>query len=124
MKGFIYTAAILALLSVPVLAGAKVKHHHVTLGTPVTVGSTTFAPGQCIVSYEDTGATVQVTLKQGEMTSVTVPANLVKADHPYVSLTTKTVDGQNHLNEIQLDHVSLVFEGAEVASNTEPKPES
>ena len=122
MKAFIYSTAILALLSVPVLAGAKVKRHRITLGSHITVGSTAFEPGQCTVSYDDSGATVQVTLNQNDKATVTVPATLVKADHPYVALTTKTVDGVNRLNEIQLDHVSLVFEGAEVAPSTAANP--
>lgn len=124
MKGFFYAIAILTLLSVPSFASEKAKHQHIVLANPVTVGSTEFAPGDCIVTWVEAGDSVQVTLThQRKDTSVTVPAKLVKGDHPYSSLTTTLVGGVSTLSELQFDHFSLVFEGAEVASNTAPKAE-
>ncbi len=124
MKPFFYAAAILALLTVPVFASGKTKRHHINFASPITVGTANFVPGECTVSWEETGDTVQVTLSQNEKkNTVTVPASMVKGDHPYVSLTTKVVDGVNVLHEIQFDHYSLVFGAPEVASNTEPNAE-
>lgn len=121
MKGIFYAAAIFALLTVPAFAGGKTKRQHVTFANPITVGSTNFVRGDCNVSWEDTGDTVQVTLSQNDQSkSVTLPAKVVKGDHPYNTLTTKAVNGANILTEIEFDHFSLVFEGAEVASNTAP----
>lgn len=124
MKAFFYAGALLALLTVPVFASGKTKHQHIQFASPITVGTANFVPGECTVSWEETGDTVQVTLAQNEKkNTVTVPASLVKGDHPYVSLTTKVVDGVNVLREIQFDHYSLVFGAPEVASNTEPTAE-
>jgi hypothetical protein len=122
MKGLLYAAATLALLSVPAFAGAKTQRQTITFSNPVTVGTASFVPGDCRVSWDDTGDTVQVTLTQkANDASVTVPAKVVKGDFPHRSLVLTTKDAGQVLTAIQFNHYSLVLNGTEMASESAPK---
>jgi hypothetical protein len=113
MKRLLYTAAILALVSVPAFAASNSKT--VTLPEAVTVGSTVLPAGDYKVTWTGTGSDVQVTLIEKDKFSpkpVTVAAKAVDAT---VSQNGFTVDRQGNVNTLQtlqLGKTTLVFNGA------------
>jgi hypothetical protein len=122
MKRLLLAATILALFSVPAFAGGKTQRQTVIFPSAITVGTTHFLPGDCKVSWEDTGTTVQVTLTQkGNDLAITLPATVVKGEYPHGSLVMTQGEGGHILNAIQFRHFSLVLEAAEVASESTPK---
>lgn len=122
MKGFLYAAAALVLLSIPAFASGKTQRQKVTFPNPITVGSTQFAQGECNVTWEESGDTVQLTLHQrNKNISTTVPATVVKGEHPDSSLVMTQVGDGHVLNSIQFKHFALVLGSQEVASESAPK---
>jgi hypothetical protein len=113
MKRLLYTAAILALVSVPAFAAKNSQS--VTIPEAVTVGSTVLPAGDYKVTWTGTGSDVQVTLIEKDKYSpkpVTVAAKAVDAT---VSQNGFTVDRQGNVNTLQtlqLGKTTLVFNGA------------
>jgi hypothetical protein len=113
MKRLLYTAAILALVSVPAFAAKNSQS--VTIPEAVTVGSTVLPAGDYKVTWTGTGSDVQVTLIEKDKFSpkpVTVAAKAVDAT---VSQNGFTVDRQGNVNTLQtlqLGKTTLVFNGA------------
>jgi hypothetical protein len=113
MKRLLYTAAVLALVSVPAFAAKNSQS--VTLPEAVTVGSTVLPAGDYKVTWTGTGSDVQVTLIEKDKFSpkpVTVAAKAVDAT---VSQNGFTVDRQGNVNTLQtlqLGKTTLVFNGA------------
>ena len=113
MKRLLYTAAILALVSVPAFAAKNSQS--VTLPEAVTVGSTVLPAGDYKVTWTGTGSDVQVTLIEKDKFSpkpVTVAAKAVDAT---VSQNGFTVDRQGNVNTLQtlqLGKTTLVFNAA------------
>lgn len=107
MKRSIGFAILFCSLSLSAFAAKNAQN--VTLWSPVTVGTTNLAAGVYKVSWAGTGSDVQVTISQGKKTFVTLPAKLVAADNRNVSVGTRTVQGADILETIQLDKCNLVL---------------
>jgi hypothetical protein len=113
MKRLLYSAAVLALLSVPAFAAANSKS--VTLPEAVTVGSTQLPAGDYKVTWTGTGSDVQVTLIQKDKYSakpVTLTAKAVDASESQTGFTVDRQGNVNSLQTLQLGKTTLVFNGA------------
>jgi hypothetical protein len=106
MKRFLGYAAMLALLSVPAFAAKNSQK--ITLSNPVTVGTTQLPAADYKVTWTGTGTAAQVTLTNGKSV-VTLPAKVVDQKNAVNSVLTRTKDGANILEGINLDKVTLVF---------------
>ncbi len=113
MKRLLYSAVVLALVSVPAFAAANSKT--VTLPEAVTVGSTQLPAGDYKVTWTGTGSAVQVTLVQKDKFSaqpVTVAAKAVDAAENHTGFTVDRQGNVNTLQTLQLGKTTLVFTGA------------
>ena len=108
MKRF-FLFAILLLITIPVFAANNSQT--VTFADTVKIGSTQLPAGEYKVSWTGSGDNVQVTIAKKGFAPVTVQAKVVEQKHAQSSVTTSAVGGANVLQEIQLNHVSLIVEG-------------
>jgi len=107
-KGLLFGASV--LLATAAFAGEKAT---VRVYENVKVNGTTLAPGKYEVAWEGTGATVQVSIRQGANTIATIPAAVesAKAAPAGTGYSTKTDgDGSNSVT-------SLFFAGKKVSLN-------
>ena len=115
MKRLLYSAVVLALVSVPAFAASNSKT--VTLPEAVTVGSTQLPAGDYKVTWTGTGSAVQVTLVQKDKYSAKPVVVTAKAVDAAESRTGFTVDRQGNVNSLQTLQVgktTLVFAGSPV----------
>ncbi|MGA2249588.1 hypothetical protein [Terracidiphilus sp.] len=113
MKRLLYSAAILALVSVPAFAAKNSQT--VTIPEAVTVGSNQLPAGDYKVTWTGTGSDVQVTLIQKDKYSpkpVTVAAKAVDATESHNGFTVDRQGNVNTLQTLQLGKTTLVFNGA------------
>jgi hypothetical protein len=110
MKRFFGLVLILASLSLNAFAAGNSKT--ISFSKAVKVGSTQVAPGEYKVSWTGNDADVQVAITQNGKAIVTVPAKVEPAKNGYVSLGTRTVNGTNVLESIQLEKLNLVLKNA------------
>jgi hypothetical protein len=107
-KGLLFGASV--LLATAAFAGEKAT---VRVYENVKVNGTTLAPGKYEVAWEGTGATVQVSIRQGANTIATIPAAVesAKAAPAGTGYSTKT-DGDGSKSV-----TSLFFAGKKVSLN-------
>jgi len=107
-KGLLFGASV--LLATAAFAGEKAT---VRVYENVKVNGTTLAPGKYEVAWEGTGATVQVSIRQGANTIATIPAAIesAKAAPAGTGYSTKT-DGDGSKSV-----TSLFFAGKKVSLN-------
>ena len=106
MKRFIGYAAMLALVSAPVFAAKNSEN--VTIGHPVTVGTTQLPAAEYRVTWNATGSNAQVTLTHGKSV-VTLPAKVVEQKHDAITLLTDDKGEASILLGIDLSKVSVEF---------------
>jgi hypothetical protein len=107
-KGLLFGASL--LLATAAFAGEKAT---VRVYENVKVNGTTLAPGKYEVAWEGTGATVQVSIRQGANTIATIPAAVetAKAAPAGTGYSTKTdTDGSKSVT-------SVFFAGKKVSLN-------
>jgi hypothetical protein len=75
----------------------------------VQVGSTQLPAGDYKVTWTGTGSSVQVTLAQKGIASVTVPAKAVQQKNNHVGISTDTKNGKEVLQIILLSNVKLIL---------------
>jgi hypothetical protein len=94
-KGLLFGASL--LLATAAFAGEKAT---VRVYENVKVNGTTLAPGKYEVAWEGTGATVQVSIRQGSNTIATIPAAVetAKAAPAGTGYSTKTAGKKVSLN--------------------------
>ena len=112
MKRLLYSAAILALISVPAFAAKNSKS--VTLPEAVTVGSTQLPAGDYKVTWTGTGAGVQVTLVQTDKyspQSATVTAKVVEGAESHNGFAVDHQGNVNTLQTLQFGKTTLIFAG-------------
>ena len=107
-KGLLFGASL--LLATAAFAGEKAT---VRVYENVKVNGTTLAPGKYEVAWEGTGATVQVSIRQGSNTIATIPAAVetAKAAPAGTGYSTKT-DGDGSKSV-----TSVFFAGKKVSLN-------
>ena len=113
MKRLLYSAAILALVSVPAFAAKNSQT--VSFPEAVTVGSTQLPAGDYKITWTGTGANVQVTLIEKDKFSAkptTVVAKAVDAAESHNGFTVDRQGNVNTLQTLQLGKTTLVFAGA------------
>jgi len=110
MKRFFGLVLILASLSLNAFAAGNSKT--ISFSKAVKVGSTQVAPGEYKVSWTGNDTDVQVAITQNGKAIVTVPAKVEPAKNGFVSLGTRTVNGANVLESIQLEKLNLVLKNA------------
>jgi uncharacterized protein YcnI len=103
----------LMLLALPLTALAAQKNAgNVTLGEPVTVGSTVLNAGDYKVKWEGTGSAVEVTFLQGKKEIATVPATVTAEASFYDGAAVETQDQNDNskiLEKIMWKNVTLTF---------------
>jgi hypothetical protein len=104
MKRLFGCALMLALAVAPALAAKNSQS--ISLASPVKVGTTNFAAGDCKVTWTGAGDTVQVTLDEHGK-SITVPAKLVTEKNGHKGYTVNSQGGSEQLETIQLNNVTL-----------------
>jgi hypothetical protein len=109
MKRFFCLTFALVLLCVPAFAGKKSQT--VYMPEAVQLGSTKLPAGEYKMIWTGSGSNVQVTLLQKEKAVATFPATAVEGKNQ-PGVTTSGLGGTVVLESIQLDHVSLVLQGA------------
>jgi hypothetical protein len=113
MKRLLYSAAILALVSVPAFAAKN--QQTVNFPEAVTVGSAQLPAGDYKVTWTGTGANVQVTLLEKDKFSAkptTVTAKAVDAAESHTGFTLDRQGNVNTLETLQLGKTTLVFAAA------------
>ncbi|HEX4037837.1 MAG TPA: hypothetical protein VHX37_07245 [Acidobacteriaceae bacterium] len=104
----------LVLAAMTLIAGssfASSKTQTVAIAEPLVFGSTELMPGNYRVTWEGNGPIVHVTLTRGKV-SATADAKLVTAENTNAGVT-YTADGARKIvNEIDLQHVSLLLKDA------------
>jgi len=111
MKRLIGFAMILALFSVPALAGDS-KSQTVTIPEKVQVGSTQLPAGDYKVTWTGSGSSVQVSLAQNKKTVVTVQAKAVEKKNNHNGVITSNQGGVSVLQSIELSGTSLMLQDA------------
>ena len=109
MKRLLGFALMLTLTVAPALAAKNSQS--VSFASPVKVGTTEIPAGDCKVTWNGTGDSVQVTIAQKGKT-LTIPAKLVAEKHNHKGYVVSREGGADQLETIQLSDVSLQFEGA------------
>ena len=109
MKRFSTYALMLALTTAPAFAAKNSQS--LNFATPVKVGANEIPAGDCKVTWNGTGDSVQVTIAQNGK-SFTVPAKLVEEKHTHIGYVVSREGGADQLQTIQLSGVSLQLEGA------------
>ncbi len=108
MKRYFGFALMLAMIAAPAFAGKKAQT--LVISEKVMVGAKALPVGTYKVTYEGTGATVQVTVSKDEKPVVTFPAKAVAGKNA-TGVTTDTRGGVPTLLSIQLSDVSLQLQG-------------
>ena len=108
MNRFFGIALLIVLFSVSAFATRNSQ----TLNLPETlkVGSTQIPAGDYKVTWTGSGSSGQVTLAQHGKALITVPAKLVEEKNSTIGYTTKTKDGVDVLESIEVNDLSLVLE--------------
>lgn len=109
MKRFICLTFALVVFCVPAFAGKKSQT--VYISEVVQVGSTQLPVGQYKLTWTGSGSNVQATLLRNEKAVATFSATAVEGKNQ-PGVTTSGLAGAAVLESIQLDHVSLVLQGA------------
>ncbi len=110
MKRLLGYAFVLAVLSVPAFAAKNSQS--VNVPQTVTVGSTQLPAGDYKVTWTGTGSSVQVSFRQEGVhtpATATIQAKVVQQNHEHSSLIINSKGGVSTLDQIQLNHVSLVL---------------
>jgi hypothetical protein len=107
MKRMFGLALACILLSVSALAAGNSQK--VKFPAAVQVGSTQLPAGDYKVTWTGTGSSVQVTLAQKGIASVTVPAKAVQQKNNHVGISTDTKNGKEVLQVILLSNVKLIL---------------
>jgi hypothetical protein len=110
MKRLFGLLFILVLMSMPAFAAKN--SGSITVGQTLQVGSAQIPAGDYKVSWTGTDSNATVTISQNGKTVTTFPAKIQNQKNSYVSLDTKSVNGMNVLQTIQLDNVSLIVTGS------------
>ena len=110
MKRLLGMAFLICALSASAFA-AKTSQT-LTFGHAVKVGTTQVPAGTYKVSWTGQDTNLQVTIAKNGKTVATVPAKLVPTTNPFVSFSTRTVEGADVLEMIQLKDLNLVLTGA------------
>jgi hypothetical protein len=113
MKRLLYSAAILALVSVPAFAARNSSS--VNFPEAVTIGSTQLPAGDYKITWTGTGANAQVTLVEKDKFSakpVTVTAKAVDTAESRNGFTVDRQGNVNTLETLQLGKTTLVFAGS------------
>jgi hypothetical protein len=110
MKRFFCFAAMLALLSVPALAGKNSQ----TVNVPeaMKAGSAELTPGDYNVTWTGSGSNVQVTLTRNKKVIVTLQAKLVEENNKNEGLETGTQGGVDVLEAIRMRNMTLILESS------------
>ena len=82
-----------------------------TLSPKAKAGATELSAGDCKVTWNGTGDSVQVTIAKNGKT-LTVPAKLVAEKHSHKGYIVSREGGADQLQTIQFSEVSLQLEGA------------
>ena len=109
MKRLLYSAAVLALVSIPAFAAKN--QQTVSFSEAVTVGSTQLPAGDYKVTWTGTGSNVQVTLvqKDAHAAPTVITATAVEGQNGPTGFTVERVGSVNQLQAIQAGKTSLVF---------------
>lgn len=110
MKHILGCALILGLFSIPGFAATNSKN--VNFPDAVTVGTAKLPAGDYKVTWTGAGPSVQVKIVQLNAyhpLKVTVPAELETAKNGHTGLITKSQNGADLVQEIELNKVSLIF---------------
>lgn len=110
MKRLFGFALIALSLSLPAFAAKNSQD--LTLYKTVKVGATQLPEGNYKVTWTGNDANVQVTIAKNGKTVATAPAKVVPAKNGSVSVSTRSVNGTEVLETIQLDKLNLVLTGA------------
>ncbi|HEY2146694.1 MAG TPA: hypothetical protein VGH32_02075 [Pirellulales bacterium] len=113
MKRLSYCALILALLSAPAFAAKNSQS--VNFPDAITVGSTQLPAGDYKVSWDGTGANVQVTLEQKGVShpaTATVAAKVVEQKNNRNGYLVDSKGGVNMLETLQFSKFDVVLAGA------------
>ncbi len=113
MKRLLFSAAILALVSIPAFAAKNEKT--VSFPDSVTVGSTQLPAGDYKVTWTGAGSNVQVTLVEKDKfkaTPTTVTAKVVASTTDHTGFTVDRQGDANVLQTLQLGKTTLVFANA------------
>jgi hypothetical protein len=102
----------LIVCSLSLSAFAAKNSQDVTFSKSVKVGSTQLPAGDYKVSWTGADASLQVTIAKNGKTLATTPAKLVPVKNPSVGLGTKTVNGADILQTIQLNKFNLELTNA------------
>lgn len=108
MKRFLTVVTMLALLSIPALAGKSSQ----TVAVPMTVraGSAELAPGNYDLTWTGSGSNVQITLTRNKKVIVTLPAKLIEENNRVEQLETDTKGGVDILHTIRTKNATLILE--------------
>ena len=99
--------ALMLALTAPAFAAKNSQS--VNFAQPVKVGSTQISAGDCRVTWNGSGDSVQVTIAQNGKT-VTIPAKVVEEKHSHKGYIVNRVGGDDQLQSIQLSNISLQLE--------------
>jgi hypothetical protein len=113
MKRLLFSAAILALVSVPAFAAKNQKT--VNFPEAVNLGSTQLPAGDYKVTWTGTGSNAQVTLIEKDKfkaTPTTVAAKVVETSADHTGYTVDRQGDANVLQTLQLGKTTLVFANA------------
>lgn len=94
--------SILLLVAASALAADKGNATKMTVLDPVMVNGTTLAPGDYKVTWDGSGADVQVTILQGKKVVATVPAKLEPRDVAYGNTAIVTQHDGNGLDLVEI----------------------
>jgi hypothetical protein len=111
MRLFLGVGLLLAWSSVPLFAGGT-KSETFKLSAPARIGEVQLERGPCKVTWSEVaGSQVQLTIVAGDR-SVTVPARLVRAEHPYVAPVTEVVNGVRYLRGFYTEKAEIILQEA------------
>jgi hypothetical protein len=112
MKRLFGYALMLTLVAAPAFAAKNSQS--LNFASPVSVGTTQIPAGDCKVTWNGTGDSVQVTIAENGKT-LTIPAKLVAEKHTHKGYVVSRQSGIDQLQTIQFSDVSLQLEGAPVS---------
>jgi hypothetical protein len=113
MKRALGCALLLGIISIPGFAASNSKN--VNFPNATTVGTTPLPAGDYKVTWTGAGPSVQVKIVQLNAyhpLTVTVPAKLEMQNSGHIGLTTKSENGTDLLEQIDLNKVTLIFSAA------------
>ncbi len=115
MKELSLLFVVVFALQAAMFAGSKPES--VRIYEPVTVGSTTLAPGTYNVAWTGTGSDVKVTFSQNKKEVAVVPATVVAKQSAATSLIQTKTDTGKSLDGIDFKNESLTFTPATTAAS-------